>query len=316
MKRCWIHRCFGHVLATGLAGLALLTNTSPSWLSITRALGAEAPVSEPTTHFRVADFERAGVTLDTAGPGVVDFAIELPAEVRPNADRTAHIAPRFAGIVREVRVRIGDRVRANDVLAVVESDTLARYELRATFDGVVVDKHVVPGEVVDRDTTTFIIADLATVWIDISVYQQDLGSVRPGRPVRITAGDDITDAQTTIDYVSPIVDQATRTAMARAVVPNPDGLWRPGLFVTAHVLDPRDAAIVVPRTALQQHEGRPVLFVAAGDGFEPRPVTVGLIGRTTAEIAAGLSPGERYAATNSFLVKAELEKAAGEADEH
>jgi cobalt-zinc-cadmium efflux system membrane fusion protein len=310
-------RCrFRHALTTGLAGLGLLTNTGQRYINATIALGVEPAASEPATRFRVADFERAGVTLAIAGPGVVDFSVELPGEVRPNADRTAHIAPRFAGAVREVRVGIGDRVRANEVLAVVESDTLARYELRAAFDGIVVDKHVVPGEVVGRDTTTFIIADLATVWIDISVYQQDLGSVRAGRPVRITAGDDIADTEAVIDYVSPIVDQATRTATARAVVPNPDGRWRPGRFVTAHVLDPRDAAIVVPRSALQPHEGRPVLFVVAGDGFEPRPVTVGTIGRTTAEIVAGLSLGERYAATNSFLVKAELEKAAGEADEH
>ena len=303
------------LVATALTIAALITGVAPPRMA-THAEGEETPTSEPATRFRVTDFERAGVTLATAGPGVVDFAIELPGEVRPNADRTAHIAPRFAGTVREVRVGIGDHVHANEVLAVIESDTLARYELHAAFDGVVVDKHVAPGEVVDRDTTTFIVADLGTVWIDISVYQPDLGSVRAGRPVRITAGDGVAQAQATIDYVSPIVDQDTRTAMARAVIPNPDGIWRPGLFVTAHVLDPRNAAIAVPRTALQQHEGGAVLFVVAGEAFEPRPVTVGVMGRTTAEIVAGLASGERYAATNSFLVKAELEKGTSEGGEH
>ena len=115
-------------------------------------------------------------------------------------------------------------------------------------------------------------------------------------------------------FVSPIVDQATRTAMARTVLPNTTGSWRPGMFVTAHVLDPLEAPVVVPRSALQRHEGRPVVFVVAGDVFEPRPVTVGQEGRTTAEIRAGLAVGERYAATRSFLVKAELEKA--ESAEH
>jgi cobalt-zinc-cadmium efflux system membrane fusion protein len=264
--------------------------------------------------FRVADFERAGVTLATAGPGVVDFAIELPGEVRPNADRTAHVAPRFAGTVREVRVVAGDRVRAGDVLAVIESDTLARYELRAAFDGTVVDRHVAPGETADRDTAAFVIADLSTVWVDISVYQEDLARIRPGRTVRITGGDTVGDVDATISFVSPIVDQATRTAMARTVLPNPTGGWRPGMFVTAHVLDPLEAPVVVPRSALQRHEGRPVVFVVAGDAFEPRPVTVGQEGRTTAEIRAGLAVGERYAATRSFLVKAELEK--GDGGEH
>jgi cobalt-zinc-cadmium efflux system membrane fusion protein len=266
--------------------------------------------------FRVADFERAGVTLATAGPGVVDFAIELPGEVRPNADRTAHVAPRFPGTVREVRVGIGDRVRAGDVLAVLESDTLARFELRAAFEGTVVDKHVALGEVADRSTAAFVIADLSTVWVDVSVYQDDLDRVRAGRPVRITTGDNLGEAEASVSYVSPIVDQATRTAMARTVLPNAAGAWRPGMFVTAHVLDPLDAAIAVPRTALQRHDGQPVVYVVHGDALEARRVTLGRVGRTTAEITAGLAPGDRYAATRSFLVKAELEKGAAEAHDH
>jgi membrane fusion protein, heavy metal efflux system len=265
-------------------------------------------------HFDVEDFERAGVTLATAGPGVVDFAIELPGEVRPNADRTAHVAARFPGTVREVRVNAGDQVRTGEVLAVIESDTLARYELRAAFDGTVVDKHVALGEVADRETPAFVIADLSTVWVDISVYQEDLTRVRPGRMVRIKAGDDLGEAEASISYVSPIVDQGTRTAMARTVLPNSSGAWRPGMFVTAHVLDPLDAKIAVPRTALQRHDGRSVVYVVHGDAFETRQVTVGRVGRTIAEISAGLDAGDRYAATGSFLIKAELEK--GEAGGH
>lgn len=277
---------------------------------------AEAPISEPATRFRLADFERAGVTLATAGPGVVDFAIDLPGEVRPNADRTAHLGPRFAGTVREVYAGIGDRVRANAVLAAIESDTLARYDLRAPFDGIIVDKHVAPGEVVDRDTTMFILADLSTVWIGISVYQDDLPKVRPGQSVQIAAGAPIPDAETTIDYVSPIVDQATRTATARAVLANPGGFWRPGLFVTATISEPKNAAVAIHRSALQREDGRDIVFVVAGDSLEPRRVTLGQVGRTTAEVLAGLAPGERYASTQSFLVKAELEKGeAGEAEE-
>jgi cobalt-zinc-cadmium efflux system membrane fusion protein len=268
-----------------------------------------------SSRFRVADFERIGVVIATAGPGIVDAAIELPGEVRPNADRTAHLAPRFAGSVRDVRVEIGARVRAGDVLAVIESDTLARYEMRAPFDAVVVDKHIATGEAVDRNTAAFIVADLSIVWVEISVYAGDLDIVRPGRPVRITgaAAPDMPAADAVISYLSPIVDQQTRTAEARAVIANPDGVWRPGLFVTAHVADPHPAAVAIPRAALQQYEGRPVVFVARGDVFEPRRVRLGRVGQTTAEVRAGLVPGERYAAAHTFRIKAELER--GEADE-
>jgi len=119
--------------------------------------------------FSIADFERSGVRLATAGPGEVDVGVDLPGEVRPNGDRIAHLGPRFPGIVREVRKEIGDRVHAGETLAVVESESLSPFALKAAFDGTVIDKHISPGETVTRDDTAFIVADLSTVWVTISI---------------------------------------------------------------------------------------------------------------------------------------------------
>jgi membrane fusion protein, heavy metal efflux system len=297
MWRAW----FSHSLAASLAAFALCGG----WASASHA--------DQPQPFTVTAFERFGVTVAAAGPGTVDLGIELPGEVRPNADRTAHLAPRFAGQAREVRADIGQRVHSGDVLAVIVSDTLAPFELRSPIDGVIVDRHLVTGETVNPGAPVFVVADLSSVWIDVNVYQKDLPDVRPGQPVRINAGYGIADAETTINYVSPVLDQGTRTAIARAVVANPDGAWKPGLFVTALVLRPANVPIAVPRTALQMRAGLPLLFVVEGDHFVARAVRLGRLGRTVAEVTAGLSAGERYAATNSFLVKAELEK--GEAEE-
>jgi cobalt-zinc-cadmium efflux system membrane fusion protein len=134
--------------------------------------------------------------------------------------------------------------------------------------------------------------------------------------VRITAGYGVADAEGAVSYVSPILDETTRTATARTVLPNPDGRWRPGMFVTAHVLDPIEAAIAVPTTALQREGEDRIIFVVDGDVFRPRRVTLGRTGLTTAEITAGLQPGERFAATGSYLVKAELGKGAGHEHVH
>jgi cobalt-zinc-cadmium efflux system membrane fusion protein len=261
-----------------------------------------------TQRFGPRDMQRFGVTLAEAGPGPVDVAIELPGEVRPNADRLAHLAPRFAGIVRAVHKRVGDSVRAGEALAVIESETLARYELRAAFDGTVIDRHVTAGEVVRPDTPAFIVADLATVWIEVAVYQKDLPLVGVGRKVYVDGGPGIAGAEGTVAAVAPIVDQATRTAVARVVLENPDGRWRPGMFVTAVVLDPTPAPLIVPKSALHADGGRTVVFVAEGERFEMRPVVLGRVGRTAAEITTGLAAGERVAADGSFLVKAELAK--------
>jgi cobalt-zinc-cadmium efflux system membrane fusion protein len=258
--------------------------------------------------FAVDDFARRGVRVATAAAGTVDLGVDLPGEVRTDADRIAHLAPRFPGLVREVRKRIGDPVRAGEVLAVVESETLATFELKAAFDGVVIDRHVVPGEAVSRETPAFIVADLSSVWVDVHVYQSALAELRIGQPVRIVAPGGLGQAEGTISYIAPVVDQATRSARARIVLANPAGTWRPGLFVNVTVLTPVDAPVVVPTEAIHRLDGATVVFVVDHDRFTPRPVTVGRTGRTRAAIVAGLAPGERYAEAGSFLVTAELAK--------
>jgi cobalt-zinc-cadmium efflux system membrane fusion protein len=296
----------------GVAALVLLALLRPAAHADEHGHDHEEPQAAP---FTVADFARFGVRIATAGPGLVDSGVELPGEVRPNAERTAHIAAQFPGRVREVRKRIGDTVRAGETLAIIESDTLAPYPLIPAFDGVVLDQQATPGETVGPGAPAFVVADLSTVWVEINVYQKDLAAVRIGERVQVLAGHGIGDAEGTVSYVSPVLDQATRTAIARVVLPNPSGAWRPGLFVTARVLDPQSVAVVVPRAAVQRMGGAPVVFVVDGDHILPRSVHLGRSGPRFVEITAGLAAGERYADDGTFLLKAELDAGAG-GDEH
>ncbi len=257
--------------------------------------------------------ESLGINVTEAAAGRIDSGIELLGEVRANGDRLAHIVPRFPGIVREVRRTAGDAVASGDVLAIIESsDSLAPYELRTLIDGVVLTRHLTRGEAVDRAKDAFVVADLSTVWVELSVYQKDLARVRVGQEVRVQSVDGSLDATGRVGYVTPVIDQATRTAVARVVLPNPERLWMPGMFVTGRTVDARSAAVVVPKTAIQTVEGEPAVFVATEDGFSARPVLRGREGETTVEILRGLAPGERIATTNTFLLKSELAK--GEAE--
>lgn len=256
---------------------------------------------------------RAGIEVAAVGPAAIDSGIEFLGEVHPNGDRLAHIVPRFPGIVREVRKNAGDRVLAGDVLAVIESsDSLAPYSLKTLIAGVVLEKHLTRGEAVDRETQAFVVTDLSSVWVDLAVYQKDLDQIVMGQPVRIHAVNEGPDAEGKISYLTPAVDQVTRTATARVVLDNPDGKFRPGMFVTAHTLEATAAAIAIPRKAIQTVEGRPTAFVETVDGFISRPLTLGREGETRVEVVAGLKPGERIAIQNSFLLKAELAKAEAE----
>jgi len=215
-----------------------------------------------------------------------------------------------------VRKTIGDSVRTGDVLAIIESsESLTPYQLTTLIDGTVIDKHLTKGEAVDRDKQAFAIADLSSVWVDCSVFQKDLDRVSIGKAVRVTAGGDDAAASGVISYLTPVVDQPTRTATARTVLVNVDGRWRPGMFVSMRVLDPIPVSLTVPHSSLQTLGSEQVVFVDDGDrGFAPRPVELGRRGATEIEVVSGLRPGERYVATNSFLLKAELGKSSAEHD--
>jgi cobalt-zinc-cadmium efflux system membrane fusion protein len=268
------------------------------------------------TDEELAEFE---IKVSTAGPAKVETYASLPGEVQPNADRLAHIVPRYPGIVLEVRANIGDYVEKNQVLALIESDeSLAPFELKTLLSGTVIAKHITLGEAVSRDRDTFVVADLGTVWVDLSVYQRDIGRVKVGQKALIYIGHDLTEDSETISYVTPIVDERTRTATARVVLSNRDGAWRPGMFVTGKVLvESAEVPVAVPHTALHTIDEQTVVFVQTDEGFSPRPVELGRTGEAHVEILAGLSAGEPYVSRGGFTLKAELGKEAfGEGHAH
>jgi membrane fusion protein, heavy metal efflux system len=191
---------------------------------------------------------------------------------------------------------------------------LTRYEVTAPLTGTVIEKHIAVGEVLKDDTEAFIVADLSTVWVDLNVPVNDLPLVRQGQRVVVEAGPAM-KAEGTIAYVSPVVSEDTHTAVTRVVLPNPDGSWRPGLFVTATIaVSNTPVSVLIPKTAVQTVDGQSSVFVYTPEGFVPRPVTLGHTNATHVEVTAGLQAGERYAATETFVLKAEIGKGAASHD--
>jgi cobalt-zinc-cadmium efflux system membrane fusion protein len=264
--------------------------------------------------------EAAGIELATASAGSIKKEISFPGEVKLNADNVAHIFPRFAGVVRQVRKAVGDRVRKGEVLAVVESnESLNNYEIRSLIDGTIIERHVTLGEMIREDAECFVVADLSTVWVDINVYPKDLPLVRQGNVVRVSASNTEPEAEGKISYVAPVVSDHTRTATARVVLPNQDSAWRPGTFVTARVASSSvDVPLVVARDAIQTIAGAPSVFVETESGaFRAQTVTLGRKSDKEIEIVSGLKVGERYVTKGTFILKAELGKSeAGHNHDH
>jgi cobalt-zinc-cadmium efflux system membrane fusion protein len=186
---------------------------------------------------------------------------------------------------------------------------LAWYEIRAPVTGVVIEQHITRGEVLGDDTDAYVVADLSSVWVDLSVFPKNVNDVKTGMRVIVSTGDGgVTEGKVT--YVSPVVDEETRAGLARVLLPNRDRRWKPGMFVTGElVVSETEVGVMVPKSALQTLEGRPTVFVREGEGFEPRPVSLGHKNELEVEIVAGLQAGEEYVSEGAFALKAHMGKA-------
>jgi cobalt-zinc-cadmium efflux system membrane fusion protein len=193
------------------------------------------------------------------------------------------------------------------------SGGLNRYEIRAPFDGTVVEKHLGLGEAVREDANAFLISDLSSVWAEIIVTPKDMQIVRVGEKVvvRATAFDSSTSGK--ISYVGSLIGEQSRTAKAHVVLPNKDDSWRPGLFVNVEVVsDEGQVPVAVAADAIQTVDEKSVVFVRMPGGFAAQEVTLGRSNGKFVEIKSGLDAGVEYAATGSFAIKAELGKGTAE----
>lgn len=189
------------------------------------------------------------------------------------------------------------------------AESLTRFEIRAPLGGTVIARDVTVGETVNADEQLFTVADLSTVWVDVMVYATDLGAVRQGQEATVVSTDLGREVAGRISFIGPLVGLQTRAATARIVLPNPEGLWRPGLFVNVRVT--RESVVIpiaVAFEGIQTFRDWQVVFVRYGDWFEARPLKLGRSDGRFVEVLEGLAAGDQYASVNSFAIKAEIGK--------
>jgi membrane fusion protein, heavy metal efflux system len=214
----------------------------------------------------------------------------------------------------------------------------ATFNLATPVSGTVVERNASPGQVVGPTTNLFTVADLSRVWITVDVYEGDLSRIRQGATATVVAN--ALPNRTfsgNVTYAGGIVDSASHTFKVRVVVDNAERALRPGMFAQVSIETPvvkapsaqmsaSDAAsagtsastrsvaptIVVPETAVQEVNGKQVVFVAGrtpGE-FVARPVVLGpRAGNGMIVITSGLSAGDKIAVQGAFQLKSELTKA-------
>jgi cobalt-zinc-cadmium efflux system membrane fusion protein len=199
------------------------------------------------------------------------------------------------------------------------STTSNLFPVRAPIEGVVVDRKVVAGEVVDAGRTIFGVADVRRMWLVLDVRQADAKYVSLGQAVlfRPSDSDDEPEFRGQVSWMSTAVDDRTRMVKVRVDLPNPDGRLRANTFGTGRVvLREEQKAVVIPSEAVHWDGDCHVVFVrdkdflreGAAKYFHVRKVRLGVKNGDTTEIIVGLLPGEVIASKNSVVLEAQLLK--------
>lgn len=254
------------------------------------------------------------ISIHKVESGEIKRTFSVNGRVSANRNRLAHIYPRFSGIVHDIRKDAGENVKKGETLAVVESNqSLQRYEISSLTDGTVLYRHATIGEYVDETKPIFVVADLSTVWIELFIFPTNFPFVTLNQKVVISLPSSTTVQTGVISFLSKTVDETSQSKIGRVVLSNQENLFYPEQFVNARIVT--DAVQVKSRvlsSALQTIENRTALFIKEHDGFKAVPVVTGQADDEYTEILSGVSEGDEYAAGNTFLLKAELQKSSAE----
>ena len=207
-----------------------------------------------------------------------------------------------------------------EVTALAASGELApQYTVRAPQDGQVVQRDATLGELVGPERASLLVlADLSRNWVMAEVPEAQVKEVALGAKAWLQAVDEAAATEEgRVTYISPLVDEATRTVKVR--IEGAAAKLRPGSFIRAELALAGEAApvLAIPEEAVHEVEGKTVVFVpVAGkeNTFALRTITVGPQINRLMPVLTGLAAGESYVAKGSFILKAELLKAAAEAE--
>ncbi len=220
-------------------------------------------------------------------------------------------------LLRAARERLLQWNLSGEDISKLESDgkPIANFTFTSPVSGYVTERMALPNAYVQPEMRLYTIADLASVWVEAQIFQEDAGKLKPGDAAEITV-----DAypnrnfRARVEQVLPQIDATTRTLRVRLSVPNPNLLLKPGMFVNVRLRSPLGRQLFVPASAVLQSGSRQVVFLSRGQGrFDPREVQLGMHTDDGFIVLKGLQAGDVVAASANFLIDSEsqLQAAAG-----
>jgi cobalt-zinc-cadmium efflux system membrane fusion protein len=270
---------------------------------------------EGRTTITDAAAEAAGIRTAIVGPQEIGETIEIIGRVELDPSGSADVGARFPGTVVSVRANLGQRVTRGQLLAEVESSySLQTYAIHAPISGVISQRNTNVGDIADSDPL-FVISDPSRTVATFPIFPRDIERVRPGQAITIRGLEGERAQGSQIRDFLPLAEVTSQAVTARAALPNRDGFWRPGMAVRGLVtVASRRVPLAVRTDAIQQFRDFRVVFAKVGETYEVRMLELGEEGPEWTEVISGIRPGTVYAAENSFVIKADIEKSGASHD--
>ncbi|MCL4176736.1 MAG: efflux RND transporter periplasmic adaptor subunit [Verrucomicrobia bacterium] len=232
--------------------------------------------------------------LDSAKENALLAQVKAEEEVaRQNLERAQQLANTRAISAQELD-QLGSLVEARTAARRLQEEQVSDMRILAPFAGVVGQRLVSAGQYVDRGQPLVDLVDKFKVKITYRVPERRLSQIQLGQEVRVTVSaypDRV--FRGVVDLVSPVVDEATRTVLVRAVVPNLEDLLKPGMFARVQTLvERREQSLVIPESALVASLDGFAVYAVNDNQAQLTPVELGVRERGTAEIRSGLTVGQ------------------------
>lgn len=244
-----------------------------------------------------------------AGSANIQETINVYGQIVVNPENMRHISGRFDGVIRKVNASIGSFVKKGQVLATIESnESLTTYSVKAPISGVITERHANSGEQTNG-RMLFTIINTSTVWAHLNVFPKDRADIKLDNEVVVTT---ITNGKSYTGKISSfnIVSENNQTIVARVVLNNQNSTLSPGAYVSAAIkIAEHEVPLAVRRSGLQPFRNFTVVYAQYGDQYEVRMLELGRDNEEWVEVLSGIKAGTRYVSENSYLVKADVEKA-------
>jgi len=207
-----------------------------------------------------------------------------------------------------------------------EEHTSGTLPIKSSINGIVVERNVVIGQLVDATINAFKVININSVWVDGQIYEKDLQKINQKTDVVFTSSvypDERFNGR--VIYIGQTVDERTRTITVRGEFSNPKNKLKPQMFGELKIpVDSMAEAILIPDEAVVKETGEEYVFVqtsdtttpGGGQAFEKRLVVTGIAVDSRIEIRKGLRKGEKVVIKGVFYLKSELKKEEIAGDEH